>query len=141
MKEDKIFNNRFNAGDVEYEVFGKISIKSEFSSGNAYDEYNDKNLQDEIYEIFINSKYYEEYSKNKKVPKNEVAEIYYYFDEKLPASAEITPVDKFIAIAEFMSISYDVLYNELAPVYKEKLLRELDSKYSIFSKRKIKRLF
>jgi len=141
MKEDKIFNNRFNTGEVEYEVFGKISIKPEFASGDAYDEYNDKKLQEDIYEIFINSKYHEDYSKNKKVPKSEVAEIYYYFDEKLPESTEITPVDKFIAIAEFMSISYEVLYNELAPVYKEKLLRELDNKYAIFTKRKIKRLF
>jgi hypothetical protein len=40
-----------------------------------------------------------------------------------------------------MTISYDVLYQELGPVYKEKILRELDGKYDIFNRRKIKRLF
>jgi hypothetical protein len=141
MKEDKIFNNKFNTGEIEYEVFGKISLKGSNSDGDSYEEYNEKKLQEEIYDIFINSKYYEEYIKNKKVPKGEVSEIYYYFDDRIPQTEEVTAVEKFINIAEFMSISYEVLYQELAPVYKEKLLRELDNKYDIFTKRKIKRLF
>jgi hypothetical protein len=141
MKEDKIFNNKFNTGDVEYEVFGKISVKADFVSRDAHDEYVEGILQEDIYEIFINSIYYEEFSKNKKVSKSEAANIYYYFDDRLPANDDITAIEKFINIAEFMSIPYEVLYNELAPVYKEKLLRELDNKYQIFSKRKIKRLF
>jgi hypothetical protein len=141
MKEDKIFNNKFNAGEVEHEVFAKMSIKSEFLSGDAYDEYNDKRLQEDIYTIFVSSKYHEDYSKNKKVPKSEVREIYCYFEERLLETVEISAVDKFIAIADFMSISYDVLYSELAPIHKEKLLRDLDRKYAIFTKRKIKRLF
>jgi len=141
MKEDKIFNNKFNTGEVEYEVFGKITPKAEFLSGDLYEEFNEKKLQDDIYKIFIESKYYDDYAKNKKVPKSEVAEIYYYFDDRLPESSDLTAVDKFINIAEFMNLSYEVLYQELAPVYKEKLLRELDGKYGIFTKRKIKRLF
>ena len=50
-------------------------------------------------------------------------------------------VEKFVAVAEFMSISYDLLYEELAPTYKEALLKELDGKYDIFRKKNIKRLF
>jgi len=141
MKDDKIFNNRFNSGEVEYEVFGKISMLNDFSTADAFDEYNEQKIQKDIYEIFVVSKYYEEYIKNKKVPKSEVAEIYYYFDDRLPETEEVTAVEKFINIAEFMSISYEVLYQELGPVYKEKLLRELDKKYQVFSKKKIKRLF
>ena len=113
----------------------------DFSTADAFDEYNEQKIQKDIYEIFVVSKYYEEYIKNKKVPKSEVAEIYYYFDERLPETEEVTAVEKFINIAEFMSISYEVLYQELGPVYKEKLLRELDRKYQVFTKRKIKRLF
>jgi len=141
MKEDKIFNNKFNSGEVEYEVFGKISVKSEFATRDAHDEFIENQLQEEIYDIFIASSYYDEFSKSKKVSKSEAASIFYYFEERLPNTADISTLDKFINIAEFMSIPYEVLYNELAPVYKEKLLRELDNKYHIFSKRKIKRLF
>lgn len=141
MKEDKIFNNKFNTGDVEYEVFGKISIKSDFVSRDAHDEYVEGKLQEDLYDIFINSIYFVDFSKTKKVSKSEAASIYYYFDERLPDNDDITAIEKFINIAEFMSIPYEVLYNELAPVYKERLLKELDNKYQIFSKRKIKRLF
>jgi hypothetical protein len=141
MKEDKIFNNKFNTGDVEYEVFGKISVKSDFVARDAHEEYVEGQLQEDIYDIFINSPYFEEFSKNKKVSKSEAANIYYYFDDRLPDNDDISAIEKFINIAEFMSIPYEVLYTELAPVYKEKLLRELDNKYQIFEKRKIKRLF
>jgi len=141
MKEDKIFNNKFNTGEVEYEIFGKISVKSEFISRDAHDEFVENQLQEDIYQIFLTSIYYEEFSKSKKVSKSEAANIYYYFEERLPDNADISAIDKFINIAEFMSIPYEVLYNELAPVHKERILRELDNKYHIFSKRKIKRLF
>jgi len=141
MKEDKIFNNKFNSGDVEYEAFGKINVKSEFASGDLYEEYNETKIQNDIYEIFRHSKYFTEYSKNKKVPKGEIAEMYYYFDERIPETQEVTIVEKFIGVAEFMSISYDDLYKSLGTSYQEKIIRELDNKYGIFKKKKIKRLF
>ena len=53
----------------------------------------------------------------------------------------MSAIEKFVNIAEFMSMSYDVLYEELAPTYKEKLLKELDLKYGIFKKKRIHRLF
>lgn len=142
MKEDKIFNNKFNSGEVEYEVFGKINVNSDFSSNeDMFEDYSEKQLQQDIYRIFKDSKYFEEYSKSKKVPKSELAEMYYYFDERIPETNEVTIIEKFINVAEFMSISYDDLYKSLGPSYQEKIIRELDNKYGIFKKRKIKRLF
>ncbi len=141
MKEDKIFNNRFNTGDLEYEVFGEIRMLNGDGSKDTYEEYIETRIQQDIYEIFTTSPYYEEYRKNRKVSKTAVAEIYYYFEDRLPGRDDISAIDKFTNIAEFMGIPYEVLYNELAPTYKEKLLRELDNKYHVFSKNKIKRLF
>jgi hypothetical protein len=141
MKEDKIFNNRYNTGEIEYEVFGKIQVHEKFLPRDVFEEYTDNKLQDELYDIFTKSDFYEEYSKNKKVVRSDVSRVYYHFDDNLQNTKSISPVEKFIAIAEFMSIPYEQLYEELAPVYKEALLRELDEKYKIFTKRKIKRLF
>ena len=109
--------------------------------GDVFEEYLDNKLQDELYEIFIGADFYEDYSKNKKVVRSDVSRVYYYFDDNLKNTKAISPIDKFVAIAEFMSITYEQLYEELAPVYKEALLRELDQKYKIFTKRNIKRLF
>lgn len=141
MKEDKIFNNRYNTGEIDYEVFGKIQVHEKFLPRDVFEEYLDNKLQDELYEIFIGADFYEDYSKNKKVVRSDVSRVYYYFDDNLKNTKAISPIDKFVAIAEFMSITYEQLYEELAPVYKEALLRELDQKYKIFTKRNIKRLF
>ncbi len=140
-KEDKIFNNRYNTGDIEYEVFKKIQVHDSFMPKDTVEEYVEQRMQEEIYNIFKGSHYFEEYSKNKKFSRSEVAIIFYYFEERLNNSQDIPAIEKFIAIAEFMCVPYEVLYEELAPLYKEALIRELDGKYNIFKKRNIKRLF
>ncbi len=141
MKEDKIFNNRYNAGEIEYEVFGKIQIHDKFLPKDTFEEYVDNRLQEEIYELFIVSDFYQIYSQSKKVSKGDISRVYYYFDAGLKNTKDIPAIEKFIAVADFMNISYDSLYEELAPVYKEAILKELDNKYQIFNRKKIKRLF
>lgn len=142
MKEDKIFNNKYNLGDVEFEYFGEIKIDNPDSYvGDLFEEYLSSTFQERLYEIFHESPFYENFSKNKRVSKNEVMLIYYYFEEKLNSDNQLTPIEKFIGIAEFMNIPYEMLYQEMPPTYKEYVLKELDKKYDIFSKRKIKRLF
>lgn len=141
MKEDKIFNNRYNTGDMDFEQFGKIEVDDIHRPKDSFDEYIANNIQQDLYNIFIGAHFYEEYRKSKKVPRNEVAHIYYYFEERLVKSEAMTAIDKFANIAEFMGMSYNVLYEELAPTYKEMILKELDHKYSIFKKKSIHRLF
>jgi hypothetical protein len=141
MKEDKIFNNRYNTGDLDFEQFGKIEINEIHRPSDAFEEYVADRIQQDLYKIFKSAEFYEEYSKNKKVPRTDIAKIYYFFDDRLASSEAISAIEKFINIAEFMSLSYEVLYEELAPVYKERLLKELDSKYAIFKRKRIHRLF
>ena len=141
MKEDKIFNNRYNTGDLDFEQFGKIEVDDIHKPKDTFEEYVAYKIQQDLYNIFRSADFYEEYSKSKKVPRSEIAKIYYYFDERLVTTEAISAIEKFVNIAEFMSMSYDVLYDELAPTYKEKILKELDSKYGIFKKKKIHRLF
>lgn len=141
MKEDKIFNNRYNTGDLDFEQFGKIEVNDLHRPSDAFEEYVADRIQQDLYKIFKSAEFYEEYSKNKKVPRTDIAKIYYFFDDRLASSEAISAIEKFINIAEFMSLSYEVLYEELAPVYKEKLLKELDSKYAIFKRKRIHRLF
>ena len=141
MKEDKIFNNRYNTGDLEFEQFGKIEPNDIHKPHDGFEDYIAQTIQNDLFKIFQESKFYDEYSKSKKVTRGESAEIYYYFAERLSTSEAITSIEKFINIAEFMSISYEILYEELAPSYKEEILKELDKKYGIFKKKKIHRLF
>lgn len=141
MKEDKIFNNRYNTGEYDFEKFGKIEIIDILRPRDVFDEYIEQKIQEDLFVIFQGAPFYETYSKSKKVSRSDSAEIFYYFESRLKSSEVVSYIDKFICIADFMSISYDVLYEELAPVHKELVLKELDAKYAIFKKRKIHRLF
>lgn len=142
MKEDKIFNNRFNTGEMDFDLFGAIvKINASTNDDDNVEYYSSQEFQKTLYNIFQNSPYFLEYSKFKKVPKNETAEIYYYFEEHIPYTKDLSKIDLFIHIADFMSMEYHILYNELGAPSKELLLKELDHKYSIFKKRNIKRLF
>jgi hypothetical protein len=50
-------------------------------------------------------------------------------------------MEKFIAVADFMEMGYEVLYREMSVKHKEVLLKEMDEEYGIFKKKKIHRLF
>ena len=37
MKEDKIFNNRFNTGEIDFEIFGAISIRPDSEDADIFE--------------------------------------------------------------------------------------------------------
>jgi len=149
IKEDKIINNAYNQGEQTYENFG-TSIKIDDSILSLYEDQLGENiierrtlkmLDDEIYEIFKKSPYYEKYKKPKRADGNDRLKMYYYFKEKLSKNERYTHTEMFIAFAEFFQVNYDQLYNEIGVLDKERLLVELNKKYGLKDKIKTKRLF
>ena len=63
MKEDKIFNNRYNTGDLDFEQFGKIEVNDLHRPSDAFEEYVADRIQQDLYKIFKSAEFYEEYSK------------------------------------------------------------------------------
>jgi hypothetical protein len=131
------------------EDFGSI-IKVEDSVFHLYeDQLGDnivenrviKMLDDEMYEIFKESTFYDKYRKRKKADGNDRVKMYYYFKEQLLSKKNYTNMEIFIAFAEFFEINYNQLYSEIGVLDKEGLLRELNDKYGLGNKIKTKRLF
>ena len=149
MKEDKIINNSYNSGNINYEDFsGTIKIDDKISS--LYDDQLGehiaelhvlKMLDEEIYDIFLESPFYEKYKNPKRIDKGDMIKMYYYFKEKLTKQRKFSPSEIFIAFAEFFQINYDQLYTEVGVLDKESLLKELNEKYQLHSKFKNKKLF
>lgn len=100
-----------------------------------------KMLDDEMYQIFENSPFYEKYRKRKKADGNDRVKMYYYFKDELSQRQKYTNMEIFIAFAEFFEINYNQLYSEIGVLDKEGLLRELNDKYGLSNKIKTKRLF
>ena len=149
LKEDKIINNAYNQGEQTFEDFG-LTMKVHDSVFYLYeDQLGDnivenrtlKMLDDEMYNIFEKSPYYEKYKKPKRADGCDRIKMYYYFKERLLEQKKYTNMEIFIAFAEFFQVNYDQLYNEVGVLDKEGLLKELNEKYGLSHKIKTKRLF
>ena len=148
MKEDKIINNSFNSGEINYQEFTQ-TIKVDSRVSSLYDdqlgdviEYRTRQLlNDEIYKIFKDSPYYEKYKIPKRVDKHDMIKMYYFFKEEITKIKNFSAMEMFIGFAEFFQINYDQLYGEIRVLDKEALLKELNEKYGLNNRIKTKRLF
>lgn len=146
--EDKILNNSFNTGELNYQEF-TMSIKVDSRVSDLYEdqigdliEYRNRTLlNEEIYKIFIISPYYNKYKNPKRVDKHDMIKMYYYFKDEVKKIKDFTNMEIFIGFAEFFQINYNQLYNEIKILDKESLLRELNEKLSLQSRIKTNRLF
>lgn len=149
MKEDKIINNSYNTGEINYENLSK-DIKVDPRAEHKYDEYSTENiielrtkkyLNEKLYELFLESSYYKKYKSYKKVDKRDMNELYYYFKNKLTPLKTFTIMQTFIGIAEFFQINYKYLYNEIGVLDRECILKELNEKYNLQNRIESKKLF
>jgi hypothetical protein len=149
IKYDKILNNSYNTGNIDYESFSQpikvddrvYDLYKDVLSENIVEERIFKLLENSIYDIFLNCPYYEKYKTPKRVDKNDLIKMYYYFKEKLLKENAFSSVQIFIGFAEFFQINYDQLYDDIGVLDKEGLLKELNEKFKLDKKIKTKKLF
>ena len=148
MKHDKIINNSFNSGELVFKEFtqtikidSKVSGLYEDQLGDIIEYRTMQVLNVEIYKIFEESPYYEKYKNPKRVDKNDMLKMYYYFKDAINKIKDYSPMEMFIGFAEFFQINYDQLYGEIRVLDKELLLKELNEKYGLHNRIKTKRLF
>jgi hypothetical protein len=146
---DKIINNSYNTGEIEYETFSAVmkiddrvaSLYEDQYSENMYEVRTVKALAEEIYRLFQESPFHEKYKNPKRVDKSDMVKMYYYFKERLVKAKSFSNTQIFMGFAEFFQINYDQLYNEIGVLDKEGLLRELNSHNGMKQKIKTKKLF
>lgn len=149
MKEDKIINNSYNTGEIEYEAFTapmKIddrvaSLYEDQHSENMIEVRTIKTLNEKIYKLFLESPFHEKYKNPKRVDKGDMVKMYYYFKEILVQEKAFSNAQIFMGFAEFFQINYDQLYTEIGVLDKEGLLRELNAHKGMKSKIQTKKLF
>ncbi len=149
MKEDKILNNSFNTGEIEYEAFTSsmkvddqvASLYEDQLSDNLVEQRIIKKLDDDLYILFQESPYHEKYKTPKRVDKGDMIKMFYYFKEKLVKFNTYSGMQIFIGFAEFFQVNYNQLYSEIGVVDKEGLLKELSEKGKIQNKIKTRKLF
>ena len=149
MREDKILNNSYNTGDIDYEAFTatmKIDDKvahlyDDQLSDNLIDVRTEKRLDEDLYKLFQESPFYQKYKNPKRVDKGDMSKMFYYFKEELDKSKSYSSMQIFISFAEFFQVNYDQLYAEIGVLDKEGLLKELSEKGKVKNKIKTRKLF
>lgn len=149
FKKDKILNNSYNTGEIEYEPFSGVmkiddrvaSLYEDQYSENMFETRTVKALNEEIYKLFLKSPFHEKYKNPKRVDKGDMVKMYYYFKEILVKAKAYSNAQIFMGFAEFFQINYDQLYNEIGVLDKEGLLRELNDHKGMKSKIQTKKLF
>ena len=145
-KEDKIFGNDYNTGNLDFEFFGTIKVQDDFDTSssefqdNSFTGWEKQQLREELYAIFEEAYFRDKYAKIKKVPKNEMVKIYYHFADNL-TRGKYTTVQVFTEIAEFMKMNYKDMFHQLLPVDKQNIVQELQEEFNVLNKKKQKRLF
>jgi len=139
---DKIFGAHNNpTKDNEYNDSFDIDQGHTILS-ESYDEeeyLHRKKLEELVYEAFQTSRWFP-LSYKKKIPKELVPHLFQEILEKLE-DTEFSFSEKFVSICDYVQIPYAKAY-EITPIkYKEIIINELEAKYSILTKRKIRKLF
>lgn len=144
---DKIFHNSYNQGDIEFEEFhGVPKVEGFYAEDNLKDCYDSfdyergKQLMEMIDEFFRETEQGKSLVNKKKIPKQLLSKIYVTLRSKFEGG-EYTGVEIFSNIAEYFNLNYEVLYENIPAIYREELVKELDEKYQVLSRKGLKKLF
>ena len=144
MQEDKIFNNTYGEQDA---TENKISFNVSHTYGDnmdSDDKIHYKILFSKVDELITGSEFehLNMVTKDgiiKKLNKVQINKIYFHIIEHLGSS--YTRVDLFGVISDYFDVFPNKFYNSLSNKFKDELIKELDDKYNILEKRKIRKLF
>lgn len=152
MKQKKLIEDEEK---IEIEIPEKTSIEEEYlyiddttrdykslkaSTDRDDEEYRHLSaLNDLVYEVFHKSRWCA-LGPNKKIPKDLIPFVFQDLLESMEQT-EFTMVEKFVSICDFMNVGYLKAYELIHMKYKEIIVNEMDQKFGIVSKKKIKKIF
>ena len=164
MLEDKIFENSFDKIEYGVERTTQASIQispfvekqyEESVSENIDELYVRRRLMQIMYEIYLNSEFFEKYGQKqhiavskdssvlqyedlvynpvvKKIERCDLFDIYYYFKDELQKYHEFSIIQIFCTIAEFFDLNYKTLYNDILTLEdKVNILDHLEKEYGL----------
>lgn len=147
----KVLNNTYNAVDRETGTTSAITVSplvshlyQESVSEDITDLYQSRISDEIMYDLFLESPFYEKYNKStKKIEKSDAYDIYVYFRDKLvEKKLDMNIIQIFFAIMEFFDFNYDKMYNDVISINdKSQILETLANVYGYKSELNCNKLF
>jgi hypothetical protein len=144
MKTDKIFNNTYGDQDLsEHSISFNLSPIAE-DNQDPDDKIHFDILFTKIDELIKGSEYehFNEVTQDgvvKKLNKIQINQVFFYVIENIGSS--YSRIDLFSVLSDYFDIFPNKFYNSLSNKFKDELIKELDTKYNILEKKKIRKLF
>ena len=144
VEKDKIFNNTYGEQDLGGQ---KINFTVSSSWLDSMDP-DDKQHYDSLFEVIdnlIKGSEFEHLNEAtpdgviKKLNKVQINKVFFYIIENTGSS--YTRIDLFSVLSDYFDVFPNKFYNSLSNIFKDELIKELDAKYNILEKRKIRKLF
>ena len=144
QEKDKIFNNTYGEQDLGGQ---KINFTVSSSWTDSMDP-DDKQHYDSLFEVvdnLIKGSEFEHLNEAtpegiiKKLNKVQINKVFFYIIEK--TGTDYTRIDLFSVLSDYFDVFPNKFYNSLSNKFKDELIKELDAKYNILEKRKIRKLF
>ena len=144
VEKDKIFNNTYGEQDLSQ---GKINFTVAPSWLDGMDS-DDKMHYDTLFEKvdeLIKGSEFEHLNEAppdgviKKLNKVQINKVFFFLIEKTGTS--YSRIDLFSVLSDYFDVFPNKFYNSLSNKFKDELINELDAKYNILEKRKIRKLF
>lgn len=146
FRRDKIFNNDFNTGNLNFEEYDLPKVDIFYAEDNLDDCYDSheylrkKHLEELIDQYFKESEFNKTISGKKKIPKQIIPLIFVSIKDRFNTN-EFSITEIFIAIADYFGANYELFYENIPSIYREQLVRALDEKYGVLRKKGVRRLF
>ena len=144
QEKDKIFNNTYGEQDLSGQ---KINFTVSSSWVDSMDP-DDKQHYDSLFEVIdklIKGSEFEHLNEAtpdgiiKKLNKVQINKVFFYIIEN--TGSDYTRIDLFSVLSDYFDVFPNKFCNSLSNKFKDELIKELDAKYNILEKRKIRKLF
>jgi hypothetical protein len=144
MKEDKIFNNTFGDNNLNEEPISFNVAPAYMDDVDPDDRMHYDILFKKIDELIKGSEFehLNEVTQGgviKKLNKVQINKVFFYIIENI--GSIYTRIDLFSVLSDYFDLFPNKFYNSLSNKFKDELIKELDDKYNILEKRKIRKLF
>lgn len=143
---DKIFDNNYNSGTIDYEQYAPAQILNSFEAEqlspyyDAQEYYRKETLIELLNTIWQSTEWSKTFGNTKKIPKQYLSEIFTILltsiEDKTYSYCEMT-----VGIADFLDVSYKMLYEMISPIYKTEILKEVDNQFGVLDKNTTTSLF
>ena len=145
-QRDKIFNNDFNTGNLEFEEYGPPKVDQDFIDQHMDNYYDSNNyhanieIMKRLDDFFTGSEIGKSIGMKRKIPKQIIPKLYISLKDCFK-EGELTESEFFTVLAEYFNMSYEVFYENIPAIYRESIVRELDIKYDVLKRKRQHKLF